>query len=136
MAAEVSMSRVVEYLKKKKKDDDKPQPVPVLMLHHNPSKESTPPPTTRDLLGLEFQSSQELVDLDSHVPSGWEKRLDLKVPPSPFLYQSVIVIQLKFAFFFSSSVSSCFFPCSPCFLGNQFLGCVSWHLFFFYCEFS
>lgn len=72
------MSRVVEYLKKKKKDDDKPQPVPVLMLHHNPSKESTPPPMTRDLLGLEFQSSQELVDLDSHVPSGWEKRLDLK----------------------------------------------------------
>ncbi|XP_030527178.2 uncharacterized protein LOC115738637 [Rhodamnia argentea] len=81
MAADVSMSRVVEYLKNtKKKDDDKPQPVPVLMLHHHdhPSKESTPPPMTRDLLGLEFQSSQELVDLDSHVPSGWEKRLDLK----------------------------------------------------------
>ncbi|XP_030474914.1 uncharacterized protein LOC115692249 [Syzygium oleosum] len=77
MAAEVSMSRVVEFVKKTKKDDDKPQPVPVLMLHHNPSKESTPP-MTRDLLGLEFQSSQELVDLDLHVPSGWEKRLDLK----------------------------------------------------------
>ncbi|KAF8024405.1 hypothetical protein BT93_F1558 [Corymbia citriodora subsp. variegata] len=77
MAAEVSMSRVVEYLKKK--DDDKPQPVPLLMLHHHQhhSKESTPP-MTRDLLGLEFQSSQELVDLDLHVPSGWEKRLDLK----------------------------------------------------------
>lgn len=85
----MSMSRVVEYLKKK--DDDEPQPVPVLMLRHNhPSKESTPPPMTRDLLGLEFQSSQDLVDLDLHVPSGWEKRLDLKVP------------------FFITSLSSCF----------------------------
>ncbi|KAK3424697.1 hypothetical protein EUGRSUZ_F01471 [Eucalyptus grandis] len=79
MAAEVSMSRVVEFLKKK--DDDKPQPVPLLMLHHHlhgpPGMESAPP-MTRDLLGLEFQSSHELVDLDLHVPSGWEKRLDLK----------------------------------------------------------
>ena len=42
--------------------------------------EESTPLTTRDLLGQSsnLADSQEL-DLDLQVPSGWEKRLDLKV---------------------------------------------------------
>ncbi|KAL3734058.1 hypothetical protein ACJRO7_023414 [Eucalyptus globulus] len=98
MAAEVSMSRVVEFLKKK--DDDKPQPVPLLMLHHHlhgpPGMESTPP-MTRDLLGLEFQSStswststctpQAVPSTSNHkhqpINSAPPQFQDLNFPPSP-----------------------------------------------------
>lgn len=35
---------------------------------------------TRDLLGGGFALDSKELDLDMQVPSGWEKRLDLKVP--------------------------------------------------------
>ena len=49
------------------------------------------PLVTRDLLGQSsnLAASQEL-DLDLQVPSGWEKRLDLKVPSFKILFSFVL----------------------------------------------
>lgn len=38
---------------------------------------------TRDLLGGCRSLDSKELDLDLQVPSGWEKRLDLKVPTNP-----------------------------------------------------
>ncbi|KAF9589809.1 hypothetical protein IFM89_028744 [Coptis chinensis] len=45
-------------------------------LHHHQPKERRMDLITKDLIGI--SSSKDLLDLDSQVPSGWEKRLDLK----------------------------------------------------------
>lgn len=49
----------------------------------------SPKPTpliTRDLLGGCSPLDSKELDLDMQVPSGWEKRLDLKVYPRFFFY--------------------------------------------------
>lgn len=74
MAAEVSsLVRVLTGYNK----DDRHRTV-----GNESAAEKLTPLITRDLLSggySKFTESQEL-DLDLHVPSGWERRLDLKVP--------------------------------------------------------
>lgn len=75
----------------------------------------SPKPTpliTRDLLGGCSPLDSKELDLDMQVPSGWEKRLDLKVYPLifffyPFLFSSSFftspTYQTKFNFKFNYS---------------------------------
>lgn len=59
----------------------------------------SPKPTpliTRDLLGGCSPLDSKELDLDMQVPSGWEKRLDLKVYPLFFLYPSPFLFSSSF----------------------------------------
>lgn len=55
------------------------------VMNSGDSNESARPkaPITRDLLGGSSSHQSQELDLDLQVPSGWEKRLDLKVLSFP-----------------------------------------------------